>query len=263
MSEAAYKVEGLSVSLDGTPILSDVSFNVPVTTSMAVIGPNGAGKTTLLRSLLRLAPGMTGRVELFGKELRRYGRRALARVVGYIPQAGEHAFPFTVEQFVLMARYPYLKAFSHFTETDRNLAAESMAQAGVTPFAGRQMYTLSGGERQKVHIAAALAQQPQVLLLDEATAFLDYRHQVEMFQLIARLRAALGLTIISVTHDLNQGALAFDCVLALKQGRTVFVGPPAELLREGQLETIYGTPFEIYRHPETGAWRVFPGGGTL
>ncbi|NLV45634.1 MAG: ABC transporter ATP-binding protein [Candidatus Hydrogenedentes bacterium] len=259
MTVAAYAVEHLNVALDGRKIVEDVSFTIEPGTSMAVIGPNGAGKSTLVKCLLRLLPATSGRVRLFGKEIARYNRRALARVAGYVPQAGEGNMPFTVEEFVLMARYPYLGAFSHFTDTDRRVAQDAMAHADVASLAKRMLYTLSGGERQKVYIAAALAQRPLVMLLDEATAFLDYRHQVEILELTEKLRHETGMTVIAVTHDLNQGLTRYDHVLALKEGAVAYWGPPRGLLEAGRLEQIYDTPFRFHEDPGTGAVYVMPG----
>ncbi len=259
MTSLAYRIEHLTVALEGKTILHDVSFSLESGASMAVIGPNGAGKSTLLKCLLRLVMPTSGDIRLFEKDLDRYSRRALARMTGYVPQAGGAAVPFTVEEFVLMARYAYLGAFSHFTETDRQIARDAMARARVEKFAGRMLQTLSGGERQKVHIAAALAQQPRIMLLDEATAFLDYRHQVEILELTDTLRRESGMTVIAVTHDLNQGALQYDHVLALKDSVVAYSGRPADLLETGRLESIYDTPFRLLEEPETGATYVVPG----
>ncbi len=259
MTGSAYRIDHLTVALGGKTVLRDVSFSLESGSSMAVIGPNGAGKSTLLKCLLRLVMPAAGSIRLFEKVLGRYSRRALARLTGYVPQAGSDTVPFTVEEFVLMARYAYLGAFSHFTETDRQITRDAMARARVENFAGRMLHTLSGGERQKVHIAAALAQQPQVMLLDEATAFLDYRHQVEILELTDALRRETGMTVIAVTHDLNQGALQYDKVLALKDGAVVCSGRPGDLLETGRLESIYDTPFRFLEEPETGTTYVVPG----
>ncbi len=258
MTDRAFHIDRVSVTLEGKAIVRDVSFTLAAGASMAVIGPNGAGKSTLLKCLLRLTPHDAGNIQLFDTPLERYSRRVLAQLLGYVPQASGGMFPYTVEAFVLMARYPYLNPFSHFTEMDRSIARAAMEQADVAVFADRLMHTLSGGERQKVFIAAALTQQPRIMLLDEATAFLDYRHQVEVLTLVEKLRRDAGLTVITVTHDLNQGVMRCDHVLAMKDGRVAFWGPPKDLLRENQLEAIYETPFNMMSHPETGATYVFP-----
>jgi len=246
------------VVIDGKPILRDVSFSLEQGASLAIIGPNGAGKSTLLKRLLRLPPAGQGKVSLFGAPIEKYTRRELARLLGYMPQTGVGHVPYTVEEFVLMARYAYLNPFSHFTDTDREVARAAMERTEVTPFAARRMHTLSGGERQKVFIAAALTQEPRIMLLDEVTAFLDYRHQVEVLALVEKLRRDTGVTVIAVTHDLNQGALCFDTVMAMKDGRVAFLGKPGELLRDNRLETIYETPFRLMHHADSDSTYVFP-----
>jgi iron complex transport system ATP-binding protein len=178
--------------------------------------------------------------------------------VGYVPQSGVEHVPYTVEEFVLMARYAYLNPFSHFTETDRSVALRAMEQTEVLPFAQRRMHTLSGGERQKVFIAAALTQEPRVMLLDEPTTFLDYRHQVEVLALVGKLRQDTGVTVITVTHDLNQGVMDFDAVLALKDGETMYHCKPDELLQENRLERLYGTSFRLLHDAQSGVKYVFP-----
>ncbi len=258
MAVAAYNVEHVSVVIDGKPILDNVSFTLEEGASLAVIGPNGAGKSTLLKCLLRLVSSDKGRISLFGVPIENHRRRELARCVGYVPQTGAGYVPYTVQEFVLMARYAYLTPFSHFTDTDREIASNAMEQTEVMPFAQRRMHTLSGGERQKVFIAAALTQQPRVMLLDEATAFLDYRHQVEVLALVEKLRRDTGVAIIAVTHDLNQGVMDFDQALALKNGRTVFLDAPGALLENNRLESIYDTPFRLLRHSESDRPYLFP-----
>lgn len=255
----AFQIEGLTVTAGGATILRDVTFDVVEGESLAVIGPNGAGKTTLLRSLMRMVPGVSGGIRVFGKPLSACPQRELARMVSYVPQAEGRTLPFTVREFMLMARYPHMSPFSHLTAHDHGVVEHAMERTGLTAFAERGMDTLSGGERQKVFVAAALAQEPRVLLLDEPTTFLDYRHQVELLELVERLHREGGLTVVSVTHDLNQGALAGDRVLALREGRTTFHGTPRELLAQPQiLSGIYDTEFDYIPHPHTGATIVVP-----
>ncbi len=259
MTAPAIEVKNLAVTMDGSPILSEVSFAVRPGEALAIIGPNGAGKTTLLRSLMRMVRPASGEISVFGEPLARLSQRDLARRVSYVPQAGERAMPFTVREFMLMARYPHLGAFSGFSTRDYEITDQAMERSGVAVFSTRSMGTLSGGERQKVYIAAALAQEPRVMLLDEPTTFLDYRHQVEVLELVDQLHRTGGLTVVSVTHDLNQGALAGDRVLALKAGRTAFDGTPAELLdRPEVLAGIYDTEFDLIPHPHNGTTIVAP-----
>ena len=178
--------------------------------------------------------------------------------MSYVPQADTQAVPFTVEQFVLMGRYPYLSPFSPVGRADREAVREAMALTGTAAFADRLLGTLSGGERQKVYIAAALAQGAPIMLLDEPTTFLDYHHQDEIRELLARTAATTGRTTVSVTHDVNRAALESDRIVALRDGRVVFDGRPEEIMRPDVLQRIYATPFLLVAHPETGLPMIVP-----
>ncbi len=254
----AIDVSGFSFALGGKAILRGVSFQVRPGEYLSVVGPNGAGKTTLLKCLDRIYHGGQGRIEVFGKPLASYTQRRLARRLSYVPQADGRVFPFTVEQFVLMGRYPYLSPFSSIGGEDRRVVWEAMRRTGTECFAGRMLDTLSGGERQKVYVAAALAQGADVLLLDEPTTFLDYRHQAEVRDLLADLHRNDGATIVAVTHDVNWAALDSDRIVALRDGQVVFTGPPGEIMRADMLEAIYGTSFLLTSHPQTATPMIAP-----
>lgn len=259
MTAPAFELNGVSLALDGKPILDGVGFVLEAGESLAVIGPNGAGKTTLLRCLLRMLSGARGEIRVFGDDLARLPRRELARRVAYVPQAEGRALPFTAREFMLMARYPHLDAFGRPGRADEEAVARAAERCGVAEFLDRRMDTLSGGERQTVFVAAAVAQAPRALLLDEPSTFLDYRHQAALGDLVEGLHRRDGLTVVSVTHDLNQGALTGGKVLALKAGRVVFFGEPAALTADpALLEDIYGTGFDFLRHPRTGEVIVAP-----
>jgi len=175
-----------------------------------------------------------------------------------VPQADGRVFPFTVEQFVLMGRYPYLSPFSTIGPDDRKALGEAMDLTGIREFADRRLDTLSGGERQKVYLAAALAQGADVLLLDEPTTFLDYRHQAEIRRLLARARRQSGVTIVAVTHDVNLAALESDRIVALRDGSVVFTGTPREVMQPDVLGRIYGTSLLLMDHPRTGLPIIVP-----
>jgi len=246
---AVFEINRFSLCLGKKEILRDVSFAVYRGEYLSIVGPNGAGKTTLLRCFDRLLLGGMGWIRLFGRPLEEYRRKELARRVAYVPQADARLFPFTVEQFVVMGRYPYLTPFSSIDRGGRQAVREALDVTGTRPFAERRLDTLSGGERQKVYIAAALAQQADVLLLDEPTTFLDYRHQAEIRDLLARVKERSGTTIVSVTHDLNQAALDSDRLVALCDGSVAFCGTPGEIMRPDVLQRIYRTPFLLVDHP--------------
>ncbi|MHB8897457.1 MAG: ABC transporter ATP-binding protein [Thermoguttaceae bacterium] len=243
------EIAGFSFRIGTRQILRDVSFTVRKGEYLSIVGPNGAGKTTLLKCLDRIYRGGTGRIAVFGRPLLSYSQRDLARRLSYVPQADGRVFPFTVEQFVLMGRYPYLNPFSSVGREDLQTVRRVMQRTGVDEFAHRTLDTLSGGERQKVYIAAALAQGAEVLLLDEPTTFLDYRHQSEVRDLLTEINRSSAVTVVAVTHDVNRAAIDSHRMVALCDGEVVFDGPPVEIMRPEVLERIYGTSFLLVGHP--------------
>jgi ABC-type cobalamin/Fe3+-siderophores transport system ATPase subunit len=250
MTTPLIEVRRFSFRLGGKEILRNVSFEVRKGEYLAVVGPNGAGKTTLLKCLMRILSGGSGEIAIDGRPLAAYGQRQLAERLSYVPQAGDGGSGFTVEQFVLMGRYPYLSPFKTTSRADRAAVADALRQAGTLELAGRLLETLSGGERQAVYVAAALAQQTDVMLLDEPTAFLDYRHQADIRALLRRLNRRGGVTVVAVTHDLSAAALDADRVMALRQGEVAFCGPPAEVMRPDVLARIYDWPAVLVAHPQ-------------
>ena len=254
----ALTIEGFSFRIGEKAILHNVSFVVKAGAFASLIGPNGAGKTTLIKCLNRIATGGTGRIEILGKPLDAYSQRELARLVSYVPQAESSRCPFSVFQFVLMGRYPYLSPFSTVGEEDRQVVWKALEETRTRDLAERRVATLSGGECQKVFIAAALAQEATILLLDEPTSFLDYKHRIEIMGLLKRLNRESGFTILSVTHDLSSAVLTGDLVVGLKAGVVAFAGAPAELTQGRVLENLYDTQFEFLTHPETGLPVVLP-----
>lgn len=258
MSHLALDVRDFSFRLAKKEILRGVTFSVRAGEYLTIIGPNGAGKTTLLKCLDRIFTGGSGRIDVFGRPLASYSQKELARRISYVPQADGRALPFSVEQFVLMGRYPYLSPFSTVGKDDWQAVHAAMDETGTRPLARRLLRTLSGGERQKVYIAAALAQGAEVLLLDEPTTFLDYRHQAEIREVLARANRRSGVTIVAVTHDVNSAALESDRIVALRDGTVVFSGLPQEAMKADVLEQIYGTRLLLVDHPVTGLPLIVP-----
>jgi len=260
VSTPALEVRGLNVALGGIDILRDVNLVVEPGHYVSIIGPNGAGKSTLLKCFNRIVRASSGDLRIDGTPIAALSQRDLARRVGYVPQADARYLPFRVEEFVLMGRYPHLSPFSSIRPADRDAARDALHRTGTLRFAERSLDTLSGGERQAVFIAAALAQGARILLLDEPTTFLDYRHRVEVHALLDNLHATHPVTIISVTHDVNDAVLTSEKVIALKQGRVVFDGTPAKLIADETLEALYDTPFERIVS-DRGETIVRPSGG--
>jgi iron complex transport system ATP-binding protein len=262
MTGHALEAASLSFSIGDAAILTGVSFTVREGETWSVLGPNGSGKSTLLKCLMRIHRTWTGRVELFGRSLDSYPQRELARNIAYVPQAGsEQGCPFTVRQFIAMARYPYSGPFRTERRSDNAAVDEAMERTHTTRFARRTLHTLSGGERQKVFIAAALAQGGPIMLLDEPTAFLDYRHRQEVSAIMRWLNNQSGRAIVSVTHDVNAALLLGGMALALREGRVVYRGPVQGLRDLKLLASIYDAEFRFIDDPVTGQRLVAPAGG--
>ena len=252
------EVRGLEVRLGDADVLAGVDLTVAAGELLAVIGPNGAGKTTLLRSLDALQAIDGGEVSIDGRPVSAYRRRELARVISYVPQTDAPADGYTVRSFVEMGRYPYLAAWSALTADDRAVVDEALELTGTSHLQERSMKTLSGGERQRVGIAAALAQGGTILLLDEPTSFLDVQHQVQILDLLGRLHAEVGYTVVAVTHDLNGLVADADSVLALVDGRVRFSGSPAELFDASVLAGIFANDFVLVPGGRRGLPLVTP-----
>ncbi|MBN1868471.1 ABC transporter ATP-binding protein [Candidatus Sumerlaeota bacterium] len=260
MTQPIVEIESLSFRIGRKPILRDVSMSVGEGEYWCVVGPNGAGKTTLLKCLDRIYSGTEGAIRIAGRPLREYSQKNLAKLMSYVPQADAATSPFTVHEFVMMGRYPHLSPFSSIRKTDEEAVRRALELTGSIEFVDRRLDTLSGGERQKVHIAAALAQEPRILLLDEPTTFLDYRHQADILALLKRINRESGATVVAVTHDVNCALLSSDRILALKRGSVVYSGEASGVLDEGVLARIYDAAFEFIRHEATGRTIVAPQG---
>ncbi len=256
--EHALMLDHLSFAIGRERILRAVSFQVEAGRYVSIIGPNGAGKTTLLRCIIRYFTGWEGRIELFGRPLRHYSQRQLAALVGYVPQADTVAGSYTVWQFVLMGRYPYSNPFRPPTAADIKAIDESLELTGTAELADRTLATLSGGERRAAYIAAALAAEPQLLLLDEPTTFLDYRHEADLRRLLARINRDRGVTILAVTHDVNDAVLDSDKVIALCNGSVAYQGPAERIMERSLLRAIYGTEFVLVDHPQAAMPMIVP-----
>lgn len=239
-------VEGLSLELGGAPILKEISFSLGKGKYLGIIGPNGAGKSSLLKCLGRLYKNFSGRVSLEGSPLSTMSERLLARRIAWVHQTGSDSLPYTVREFALMSRYPWQKALGGETVEDKEIIDRSLETAGVINIADRQLNSLSGGERQKALIAAALTQNTDILFLDEPTNFLDYRHQVETLELIEKVNREQGKTILMVTHDINLALHGADEILAIKQGKKVWQGHSTELLEKDLLSKIFDTNFKSF-----------------
>ena len=240
----SFKINKLSFAFAEKQVLHDVSLDIEHGGFISILGPNGAGKSTLLKCICGILPGWTGNVQLAGKPLSAYSARARAQLISYVPQSVTHRLPFTVFDFAAMGRYPHLSPFSTLNSEDRQIIEDALEMVGMQEFRARRMDTLSGGERQMVMIAAALAQGGRILVLDEPITFLDYRHQVDIMQTLQRLNRGRGYTIITVNHDLHSSLSFSTSLAALKDGLLIRHDAPSAFRDEAFLETLYQTPFQ-------------------
>jgi iron complex transport system ATP-binding protein len=243
-------------------VLDGLTFEVDAGEILGIVGPNGSGKTSLLKLLAKVLRPRAGAMALFGRDLGTMPQIEVARTVAFVPQESPQVFPFTVMETVLMGRYPHhhgatwSAGFGWESAEDLLIAEQAMQSTDLTRLASRSVMDLSVGERQRCMIARALAQAPQVLLLDEPTAFLDLQHQIEICAIVRRLKEERGLTVVLVSHDLNLASQYCDRILMLKAGALFRLGTPHEVIGADVLRAVYGCDVLIDRHPESGVPRV-------
>jgi iron complex transport system ATP-binding protein len=241
---ALLSARGVSAGYRDRRVLEGVSLEVREGELWAILGPNGAGKSTFLRTVLGLHPRLEGAVELAGRAIEAYSPQDRARFAAWVPQDFEPEAGFSGLELVLMGRAPHLSRFGLPSAADVDRARACLDELGIAHLAGRSSQAMSGGERRLLLLARALAQEPKLLLLDEPTAFLDLRHQVDA---LTRVRARLGggLGAVAVLHDLNLAAAFADRVMLLREGKVLAQGPTREVLERSRLEALYQVPIEI------------------
>lgn len=224
----------------------------------SIIGPNGCGKSTLLRALARLLPIGSGQIELYGQALHALPGKEVARRLSILPQGPTAPEGLSVEELVWFGRHPHQGRFPIRREEDREAVNWALDQTGMRIFAGRPLDALSGGQRQRAWIAMSLAQQTDILLLDEPTTFLDLSHQLEVLQLAQRLNQEQGKTVVMVLHDLNQAVRYSDEIIAMRAGQVYAQGPAAEVLTHDLLRNVFNLKGHIIPDPDTGKPHVIP-----
>jgi iron complex transport system ATP-binding protein len=220
-----------------------------------VIGPNGSGKSTLLRLCAGILKPEAGRIHLFGKDLSRISRRQIARTLSIVPQESFFTFEWTVEQVVMMGRNPFLMTFARPTVRDWEKVEEVMGLTGVLELRGKSINSISAGEKQRVIVARALAQEPEIVLLDEATSHLDLFHRLEIVRILVQLKNQ-GKTVVFVSHDLNEASGYCSRVLLLASGKTLACAQPEMVIKRELLKEAYGVEPVISVHPLTGRPQV-------
>jgi len=249
----ALEVMDVSFGYGPTKVLSHLSFSVHPGEFVGIIGPNGSGKSTLLRLIAGIHRPAPGVIRLDGRRLADLPRREVARQIAVVPQETTFTFAFTALEVVLMGRSPHLGRFSLEGPEDVEIARQSMEATDSWHLRERRMDAVSGGEKQRIVISRALAQQPAVLLLDEPTSSLDIRHRVDIYRLLQRLHDDAGLTIMLVSHDLNLAARACERLILLHEGRIRSDGTPEEVMCAELLSEVYGTDLQVHTDPITGA----------
>ncbi len=220
-------------------IVNDVTFRIQSGEFFVVIGPNGSGKTSLMKLMAGIVKPSSGRIDILGKDIQGQSRKELARHLAYVPQSFQHEYAFTVRETILMGRSPHLGLLGLEGSRDEELAEKSMEATQTLSLSSRRMDQLSGGEQQRVLIARALTQEPDILLLDEPTSALDLSHQILIMDLLEKLKKDFKMTVVMIAHDLNIAALYGDRLLLLHRGCISKIGPPGQVLTFDNLEEVY------------------------
>jgi iron complex transport system ATP-binding protein len=250
--------DGLSLSYDGREVIGDLDLTIPDGDVTVIVGANACGKSTLLRGIARLLRPSSGVVRLDDRQISTYPAKEFARVVGILPQSPTAPDGITVADLVGRGRHPHQGLFRSWSSADDAIVADAMAATSTTELAARRVGELSGGQRQRVWIAMALAQDTDILLLDEPTTFLDVTHQIELLDLLAELNHTRQTTIVMVLHDLNLAARYAHHLVVMAHGDVVASGTPAEVLTSELVQRAFGLESQIIPDPVCGSPMVIP-----
>jgi len=250
----------LTLGYDGPPIITGLDIRIPAGQITALVGPNGCGKSTLLRGLARLLKPRGGTVYLDGTAIMRLPTKELAKQLGILPQSPTAPEGLTVRELVAQGRYPHQRWFQQWSREDEEMTARALGITNMTELADRPVDALSGGQRQRAWIAMTLAQNTDILLLDEPTTFLDMAHQIEVLHLLHQLNRDEDRTVIMVVHDLNHAARYADYIIAMANGRIAMAGAPREVVTPTMLRNVFGVEADIVPDPRTGVPLCIPYG---
>jgi ABC-type cobalamin/Fe3+-siderophores transport system ATPase subunit len=258
-SSNGIRAAGLDVQIDRTPILHDVDLRIRPGAFTAIVGPNGCGKSTFLRTLVRLLRPSGGEVDLDGRDLRDWPAKEAARRIALLPQSAQAPAGITVRDLIARGRFPHQSLLRQWSIDDERAVAGAIAAIGMADMADRLVEDLSGGQRQRVWIAMVLAQQTEIVLLDEPTTFLDIAHQLEVLELARALVTEQQRTVVAVLHDLQQAARYADELVVLAEGRVVAQGAPDDILTRELVAEVFGVQARLIRD-EVGGLLVVPYG---
>lgn len=238
--------------------LTNASFKIKQGDFLGIIGPNGSGKSTLLKLTAGILVPSKGKVFYKNRSISDYKKKKFAKLAAWIPQESGLVFPFKTEEVVLMGRYPYKSGFSFESSEDLEIASEVMELTGTKPLFGKKFTEISGGEKQRVLIASALAQKPETLILDEPISFLDIKYQIEILEILRTLNQKHSVTIIIALHDLNLASKYCSQLLLLKTGKIVGEGSPNAILKQSIIEPVYETQIKTLTDEEDGSLIILP-----
>ena len=238
----------VSVSLSGVDIVKDISIKVENKQFVGIIGPNGCGKSTLLKSIYKVIKPQNGTVFLGNKDVIRSSARIVSKDMGVVGQFNDLNFDFTVQEMVMMGRTPHKKLMETDNTQDYKIVADALAQVNLTEYRDRSYLTLSGGEKQRVILARAIAQEPKFLVLDEPTNHLDIKYQIQILSVVK----SLNIGVLAALHDLPMAATYCDVLYVIKDGITIASGSPKDVLSKELIRQVYEIDCELYTNPITG-----------
>ncbi len=252
----AIETRDIRFSYNEKEVIKGISFSLAQKEFLGIIGPNGSGKSTLLKTLAGIVRVKQGTILILEQDMLTMDRKMLAQRIAFVPQETHFALDFSVEDIALMGRFPYLHAFQREEKKDLEAVEHALAYVDVMQFRKRPVNSLSSGERQRVVLARALAQQPEILLLDEPTSHLDLHHQHRIMELLTQLNAE-GMSIIIINHDLNLASLYCQRLILMHEGCIYADGPPKTLINKETLRCVYRTDVNIIQHPFKDAPQIF------
>jgi len=254
----AIRADNIKIAYGENVIINDISLHIPRGSFCSIIGPNGCGKSTLLKALSRNLPVQSGTVEILDKNIHKFDTRKLSRKMAFLAQTPHVPEQFSVRDLVSYGRYPHTNWLGILSREDHLVIDKAMELTQVSHFRDRELIHLSGGERQRVWLAMALAQEAEILLLDEPTTYLDISHQFQTLELIKGLHGTMGRTILMVLHDLNQASRYSDHIIVINRGEIVAQGTPDEIIREDLLKEVFSIETRVIRDEENNCPYFIP-----